>query len=146
MVKRAKAASAVSYISMGVMTALSFTQLVPALEMAGIAVWVGLASFFIVEAIAGPSLKQSGLRFTTMGSELKDKTVWQLVVVLSCVQILYVILGFLIFGQSYIDYDMGSVFIDTICHGTRLTTRRGNCSLRNERQFHLQSDLQPHFS
>lgn len=107
---RQKAALTVKYLSMGIMAALSVTQLVPSLELAGDAVWVGLASFFIVEALAGTSMDQSGLRFRTMGAELKDRTVWLLIALLAGVQISWVIAGDLIFGQAFIDYDMGRTF------------------------------------
>jgi membrane protease YdiL (CAAX protease family) len=107
---RQKAASTVRTISMGIMVILSLTQLIPSLEMASISVWVGLASFFIVEALAGTSGKKSGLRFSTMGSELKDRSIWKLIGLLVCIQILSVLAGHLIFGQAFIDYDMGRIF------------------------------------
>ena len=95
------------YVCMGIMTALSLTQLVPSLELAGNAVWTGLFSFFIVEAIAGVPEKESGLRFSTMGRELRDRSVLLLIGLLSGVQILYTVIGYLAFGQAYIDYDIG---------------------------------------
>jgi len=108
--KRQKAASTLRYVSMGLMTALTLTQLIPSLELAGIAVWIGLASFFIIEAIGAMPAGQSGLRFSTMGGELKNGTVWFLIGLLACIQIIYVLSGYLIFGHAYIDYDMGRIF------------------------------------
>jgi membrane protease YdiL (CAAX protease family) len=108
--KRQRAASMIRTISMGIMIAFSLTQLMPSLKLAGTAVWVGLISFFIVEVLAGTSGEKSSLRFSTMGSELKDRSIWLLIVLLACVQILNVVAGHLIFGQAYIDYDMGRTF------------------------------------
>lgn len=103
---RRKAASVVRYLGMGIMIVFSLTQLIPSLELAGNAVWVGLASFFVVEALCGRS-EESGLRFATMGGELKDRSVWILIGVLSGLQILWVCAGRRIFGQAFIDYDLG---------------------------------------
>lgn len=105
-----KTALGISRISMGIMTALSLTQLVPTLELASNAVWIGLASFFLVEALAGTAKQNSGLRFSTLSRELREKTLWLWIGLLASLQILYVIVGYLLFGLSYINYDMGRTF------------------------------------
>ena len=107
---RQKTASIVKCISMVIMVVLTLTQLVPSLELAGAAVWVGLASFFIVEGLDGTFTNGSHLRFSTMGHELTDRTVWLLILLLACVQILNTVFGRMIFGQAYIEYDFGRTF------------------------------------
>ncbi|MGI6536319.1 MAG: CPBP family intramembrane glutamic endopeptidase [Eggerthellaceae bacterium] len=110
MSNRHKVAVAITYLGMGIMVALTCTQLFPSLQWAGFAVVVGLAGFFIVESVAGTPAKKSSLRFSTMPDELKNRTVWLLIGILACLQITYVVVGNLVFGHAYIDYDMGRTF------------------------------------
>lgn len=136
--QRQRAASAVRTIGMGIMIVFSLTQLVPTLELAGMAVWTGLISFFAVEALSGTSGKKSSLRFDTMGRELQDRSIWLLIGLLTCTQILNVAAGHLIFGQAYVDYDMGRAFdvmhsesiIRLFCPGPILGMGRGDCVAR----------------
>ncbi len=104
---RERTAARLSRISRGAMIVLSLTQLVPSLQLAGNAVWVGLASFFLVEGLTGTSGSDSGLRFRGLGRELKESTFWRQTALLAGVQILNVIVGVLLFGSSYVDYDLG---------------------------------------
>lgn len=108
--ERKKAASVVRCIGMVIMILLTLTQLAPSLELASISVWIGLASFFIVEGIAGESKKQSGLRFSTMGKELRAGSVWAMIGLLALIQIVSVVVGNIVFGHAFIDYDMGRTF------------------------------------
>ena len=70
-----------------VMILLSLTQLVPALKLAGYSVFVGIAFFFIVEAVAKTPKGQSGLRFKTFWSDMKKPGVllWVLLPVVTAV-------------------------------------------------------------
>ncbi len=96
-----------SIITMAVMAALSLTQLVPSLQLAGIAVWIGLAGFFVSERLKGIPRKDSALRFRGMGKELRQKDIWPLILLLIIVQLAYVSIGTAVFGSSYLQYDVG---------------------------------------
>lgn len=107
---RLKTASLLTDAGMTAMIILSLTQLFPSIALAGMAVWVGIVCFFIVEAAEGRKGKASHLRFSTMGKELKDPHVWRSIILLVCVQIFSVILGYALFGCDFIAYDMGRTF------------------------------------
>ncbi len=65
----------VALIGMAIMVVLSLTQLVPSIQLAGIAVFVGVGFFFITEALAKTPKDQSGLRFKTFFADLKKRGV-----------------------------------------------------------------------
>lgn len=104
---RNKAAGIITVFGMIAMAAISFTQMFPAIAMADVAVWVGLVSFFVVEGLTGTSGKESGLRFSTIGTELRNRTVLWLIFLLICTQIFSVVIGFALFSDAFIDYDLG---------------------------------------
>lgn len=56
-----KSANTLTVIGMIVMVILSLTQLIPSLRMAGYSVFVGIAFFFIVEAVEKIPKEQSAL-------------------------------------------------------------------------------------
>ena len=74
-------------IGLIVMLLLSLTQLVPSLRLAGYSVLVGIAFFFVVEAVAKTPKDQSGLRFGSFLSDLKKPGVliWVLLPVVTAV-------------------------------------------------------------
>lgn len=61
--------------AMIIMTALSFTNLF-GINIAGIAVFVGVISFFINNAVVRPMFSSSGLDFKAIGSNLRDRGIW----------------------------------------------------------------------
>lgn len=74
-------------IGVVIMFLLSLTQLVPALRLAGYSVFVGIAFFFIVEAVAKTPKEESGLRFQSFCADMKKPGVllWVLLPVATAV-------------------------------------------------------------
>ena len=74
-------------IGVVIMILLSLTQLIPSLRWAGYSVFVGIAFFFIVEAVAKTPKEQSGLRFKSFWSDMKKPGVllWVLLPVATAV-------------------------------------------------------------
>ena len=83
------------------MLVLSLTQLMPSLRWAGYSVWVGIAFFFIVEAVSKTPKEQSGLRFGSLLSDMKKPGVflWMLLPVVTA--IVPLLLGNVLFHQVY---------------------------------------------
>ncbi len=88
-------------IGMIVMILLSLTQLVPRLRLAGIAVLVGVAFFFIVKAVAKTPRPQSGLCFKSFFFDLKKPGVllWTLLPIVT--GIVPIFIGDLIFDHAF---------------------------------------------
>ena len=68
---RAKTAKTLTIIGLVIIVLLTLTKLVPATNIAGCSVLVGIAFFFIVEAVAKTPDAESGLRFRTFFCGLK---------------------------------------------------------------------------
>ena len=60
-------------VGMGIMTLLVLTKVVPTLQLADYAMFVGLAFFFIVESVAKTPDDESNLRFKTFFTDLKNQ-------------------------------------------------------------------------
>lgn len=88
-------------IGLIVMLLLSLTQLIPELSLAGISVFVGVALFFIVEAIAKTPKAQSGLRFKSFVSDVKKPgvVIWALLPIVTA--IVPLMLGDLLMNNGY---------------------------------------------
>lgn len=86
---------------MAVMTLLTLTKAVPESNIAGYSVFVGIAFFFIEEAVAKTPRPESGLRFNTVLADLKNPLALALVL-LPCVSaVLTTAAGRLIFGEEF---------------------------------------------
>lgn len=96
-------------IGLAVMILLSLTQLIPSLRLAGYSVFVGIAFFFLVEAVAKTPKAQSGLRFGSLFADLKKPgvLVWMLLPVITGIVPLF--LGDWIFDHAFSAHVLGRV-------------------------------------
>lgn len=90
-----------------IMILLTDTKIVPSSNIAGYSVFVGIAFFFIVEAVAKTPNAESGLRFKTVLADIKKPgvIVWALLPILSGIASLAA--GNLIFGGEFVAHVMG---------------------------------------
>ena len=84
-----------------IMILLTATKVMPSSKLAGYSVFVGIAFFFAVEAVAKTPRSESGLRFSTVFADLKKPgvTAWLLLPILSGAAASAV--GYLIFGGEF---------------------------------------------
>lgn len=89
------------------MILLTATKIIPSSQIAGYAVFVGIAFFFTVEALAGTRGNDSGLRFKTFPADLRKPGVllWMLLPIASALATMTV--GNLIFGKDFVAHVMG---------------------------------------
>ena len=94
-------------IGMVLMILFVATKLIPTLNIEGYSIIAGIAFFFIVEIIEKTPEAQSGLRFTTILSDLKKPGViiWVLLPVASSV--LSILLGKLLFDNRFVEHVLG---------------------------------------
>lgn len=94
-------------IGAAVMALLTLTKVVPSSTIAGYSVFVGIAFFFLVEAVEKTRDAQSGLRFSTLPADLRKKGVlfWMLMPLVSALLTLAV--GYLLFQRAFVDHVMG---------------------------------------
>ena len=90
-----------------IMILLAVTKVVPSSKMAGYSVFVGIVFFFISEVVDRVKNSESGLRFNTIGEDLKKPgvIVWALLPSVSGIATLVV--GNLIFGGEFAAHVMG---------------------------------------
>ena len=90
-----------------IMILLAVTKVVPSSKMAGYSVFVGIAFFFITEVVDRVKNFESGLRFNTIGEDLKKPgvIVWAFLPIVSGIATLVV--GNLIFGGEFVAHVMG---------------------------------------
>ncbi len=90
-----------------IMILLTATKIVPSSTIAGYSVFVGIAFFFITEAVAKTPRSESGLRFNTILKDIKKPGVilWGLLPIVS--GILSLAAGNLIFGGAFVDHVLG---------------------------------------
>lgn len=90
-----------------IMILLTVTKVVPSSKTAGYAVFVGIAFFFITEAVAKTHNNESGLRFNTIAADIKKPGViiWTLLPIASAIVTL--IVGNLLFGEEFVSHVLG---------------------------------------
>lgn len=96
-------------VGAAIMTLLTATKIIPFSNLAGYAVPVGIAFFFIAEAVSKTPRSASGLRFTTIPEDLKKPGVlaWAFVPCLTGLATL--VIGSLLFGGAFVDHVLGRV-------------------------------------
>ena len=96
-------------IGAALMILLTATKIIPSSNLAGYSVLVGIAFFFIVEAVSKTPGAASGLRFHTIPEDLKKPGVlaWAFVPCLTGLSTLAV--GNLLFGGAFVDHLRGRV-------------------------------------
>ena len=107
--QKGKSAANLTAAGMSAKILLSLTQLIPTLRFAGYAVFVGVACFFVAEAIEKTPKSQSALRFGSFWSDLKKPTVllWVLLPVVTA--IVPILLGDLNFDHAFSAHVVGRV-------------------------------------
>ncbi len=105
--EKTEKSKAYTIIGMSLMTSFILTKFVPSIQMEGGSIFVGIASFFLVEYIEKTREKDSGLRFTTIIEDLKKPGVllWMSFPIISSVG--SILLGRLLFGNGYVDHVLG---------------------------------------
>ncbi len=102
-----KKSAVLTIIGIITMILLTATKIVPSSKIAGYSGFVGIAFFFITEAVAKIKDPESGLRFTTIAADLKKPGVilWMLLPSVSGIATLVV--GNLIFSGEFVAHIMG---------------------------------------
>ena len=92
-----------------IMILLTLTKVVPSSNIAGYSVFVGIAFFFLTEAVVKTPRSESGLRFHTIVEDIKKPGViaWLLLPGVSGITTLVV--GNLIFHGEFVAHEMGRV-------------------------------------
>ncbi len=91
-------------IGVAIMILLTATKIVPSSKTAGYSVFVGIAFFFITEAVGKVKGSKSGLRFNTIPADLKKPGVILWMLLPSVSGIVSLIAGNLIFGGENISH------------------------------------------
>lgn len=99
--------TAFTVIGIAAMILLTVTKILPSSQIAGYAVFVGIAFFFLTEAAAKTRGTESGLRFHTVFADMKKPGVllFMLLPIVSAIATL--IVGNLIFGGTFVSHVMG---------------------------------------
>ncbi len=102
-----KKSALLTVLGIAIMVILTATKAVPTSNIAGFSVFVGLAFFFIVEAVGKIPREESGLRFSTILNDIKKPGVmiWVLLPVASC--LLTDAVGRLLFRGEFLEHVMG---------------------------------------
>lgn len=101
-----KKSTALTLIGMLIMVLLTVTKVVPSSKIAGYSVFVGIAFFFITEAVNKTRGSESGLRFNTIAADFKKPGVilWMLLPIAS--GIVTLVVGNMIFGGEFVAHVM----------------------------------------
>lgn len=99
--------TAFTAIGLTIMILLTLTKVIPSSQIAGYAVFVGIAFFFIVEAVGKTHGAESGLRFKTVLADIRKPGVcfWMLLPIVSAIATL--IVGDLIFSGEFVSHVTG---------------------------------------
>lgn len=102
-----KKSTALTLIGMLIMVLLTVTKVVPSSKIAGYSVFVGIAFFFITEAVNKTRGSESGLRFNTIAADFKKPGVilWMLLPIAS--GIVTLVVGNMFFGGEFVAHVMG---------------------------------------
>ena len=94
-------------VGMLLMVLLTATKIMPSSTLAGYSVFVGIAFFFIVETVSKTSKEESGLRFHTIGADLKKTGIlyWAILPLISV--LLTTIVGTILFDRAFVDHIVG---------------------------------------
>lgn len=90
-----------------IMIVLTAAKVVPSSNIAGYSVFVGIAFFFIVEALSKTPNAESGLRFHTIVEDMKKPGVIAWVLLPGVSGIVTLVVGNLIFGGEFVTHVMG---------------------------------------
>ena len=102
-----KRSAVLTLIGIAVMILLAFTKVVPSSNIAGYSVFVGIAFFFIIEAVAKTPNAESGLRFDTIVEDIKKPGVIVWLLLPSVSGIVTLVVGNLMFSGDFVVHVMG---------------------------------------
>ncbi len=88
-------------IGLAIMALMTLTKIVPTTSIAGYSVFVGIAFFFLVEAVAKTPEAESGLRFKILIRDMKKPWVLPLVLLPIATAIAALLIGDLIFEGGF---------------------------------------------
>lgn len=94
-------------IGVAAMVLLTLTKVVPSSRLAGYGVFVGILFFFLVEWVDKTPGWASGLRFSSLGEDLKKTGLLLWVGLPVASAILTGLVGNLIFGRAFVDHVVG---------------------------------------
>ncbi len=104
-----KKSAALTIIGAAVMLLLTVTKVVPSSKIAGYSVFVGIAFFFMTEAVSKARGSESGLRLNTIAEDLKKPGVMAWLLLPSVSGIVTLVVGNLIFSGEFAAHEMGRV-------------------------------------
>ncbi len=102
-----KKSTVLTIIGVIVMMLMTATKAVPSSKIAGYSMFVGIAFFFITEAVAKTKDSESGLRFKTIGADLKKPGVILWMLLPSASGIATLVAGNLIFSGEFAAHVLG---------------------------------------
>lgn len=102
-----KRSAVLTLIGIIIMILLTVTKMEPSSKIAGYSVFVGIAFFFITEAVAKTQSSESGLRFNTIATDFKKPGVILWVLLPSVSGIATLVVGNLIFSGEFVAHVMG---------------------------------------
>ena len=102
-----KKSAVLTLIGISVMILLTVTKVIPSSNIAGYSVYVGIAFFFITEAVAKTKDPESGLRFKTIAADLKKPGVILWMLLPSVSGIASLVVGNLIFSGEFAAHVLG---------------------------------------
>lgn len=102
-----KKSTIITLIGIILMILLTVTKVSPSSQMAGYSVFVGIAFFFITEAVAKIQNSESGLRFNSIAADLKKAGVILWVLLPSVSGIATLVVGNLIFRGEFVTHIIG---------------------------------------
>lgn len=102
-----KKSSIIILIGIILMLLLTVTKLNPSSQIAGYSVFVGIAFFFITEAVAKTQNSESGLRFNTIAADLKMQGVILWMLLPSVSGIVTLVVGNLLFHGEFVTHVLG---------------------------------------
>ena len=102
-----KRSAVLTLIGIAVMLLLTLTKVVPSSNIAGYSVFVGIAFFFIIEAVAKTPNAESGLRFDTIVEDIKKPGVIVWLLLPSVSGIVTLVVGNLMFSGEFVVHVMG---------------------------------------
>lgn len=102
-----KKGTILTMLGVAIMILLTATKVVPSSNIASYSVFVGIAFFFIVEAVSKTPNAESGLRFNTIAADLKKPGVILWVLLPSVSGIAALIVGNMIFSGEFVAHVMG---------------------------------------
>ncbi len=106
-IENSKKSVGLTIIGVAIMILLTVTKVVPSSKIAGYSVFVGIAFFFITEAVSKTPNAESGLRFNTIPADLKKPGVIAWLLLPSVSGVVTLIVGNLIFSGEFAAHEMG---------------------------------------